>query len=121
MKKRKNLIWMFLDMSRKITNPMVFIHHWRWLEANGYKRQAASCKRQALELTRKHYNDIQEYKGESMQIKKFLNKKTSKKTKISILEKMLKECEAGGGTLSVKKAKQIITAYVPEKVKHENS
>ena len=60
-------------------------------------------------------------KGEIMKIEKFLNKKTSKKTKISILEKMLKECEAGGGTLSVKKAKQIITAYVPEKVKHENS
>ena len=55
-----------------------------------------------------------------MQIKKFLNKKTSKKTKITILEKMLKECEAGNGTVTVKKAKQIITAYVPEKVKHEN-
>ena len=59
-----------------------------------------------------------------MKIEKFLNKKTSKKTKISILEKMLKECEAGGGTLPVKKAKQIITAYVPEKTnrkdKHEN-
>ena len=34
-------------MSRKITNPMVFIHHWRWLEANGYKKEAASCKLQA--------------------------------------------------------------------------
>ena len=56
-----------------------------------------------------------------MKIKKFLNKKTSKKTKITILEKMLKECEAGNGTVTVKKAKQIITAYVPEKVKHENS
>ena len=55
-----------------------------------------------------------------MQIKKFLDKKTSKKTKILILEKMLKECEAGGGTLPVEKAKQIITAYVPEKVKNEN-
>ena len=62
MRKRKNLIWMFLDMSRKITNPMVFIHHWRWLEANGYKQQAASCKRQAASLTRKHYNDIKSYK-----------------------------------------------------------
>ena len=56
-----------------------------------------------------------------MEIKKFLNKKTSKKTKISILEKMLKECEAGNGTVTVKKAKQIITAYVPEKVKHESN
>jgi len=42
----------------------VLIHHWRWLEANGYKPQAASCKRQAASLTRKHYNDIREIKGE---------------------------------------------------------
>ena len=52
-----------------------------------------------------------------MKIKKFLDKKTSKKVKISILEKMLKQCEAGGGTLPVEKAKQIITAYIPEKLK----
>ena len=42
----------------------VLINHRRWLEANGYKQQAASCKRQAASLTRKHYNDIQEIKGE---------------------------------------------------------
>jgi hypothetical protein len=42
----------------------VLINHWRWLEANGYKQQAASCKRQAASLTRLHYNDIQEIKGE---------------------------------------------------------
>ena len=52
-----------------------------------------------------------------MKIKKFLDKKTSKKVKISILEKMLKQYEAGGGTLPVEKAKQIITAYIPEKLK----
>ena len=52
-----------------------------------------------------------------MKIKKFLDKKTSKKVKISILEKMLKQCEAGGGTLPVAKATQIITAYIPEKLK----
>ena len=52
-----------------------------------------------------------------MKIKKFLDKKTNKKTKIAILEKMLKQCEAGGGTLPVVKAKQIITAYIPEKLK----
>jgi len=40
----------------------ILINHWRWLEANGYKRQAASCKRQAASLTRKHYNDIVSYK-----------------------------------------------------------
>jgi hypothetical protein len=49
-------------MSRKIDNPVILINHWRWLEANGYKRQAASCKRQAASLTRKHYNDIVSYK-----------------------------------------------------------
>ena len=52
-----------------------------------------------------------------MKIKKFLNKKTDKKAKISILEEMLKKCEAGNGTVSVKEAKQIITAYIPEKLK----
>ena len=38
----------------------VYLGHWRWLEAQGpsYKHQAASCKRQAASLTRKHYNDI---------------------------------------------------------------
>jgi hypothetical protein len=51
-------------MTRKIENPAIFINHWRWLQANGYKQQAASCKRQAASLTRKHYNDIQEVKGE---------------------------------------------------------
>ena len=40
----------------------ILLHHWRWLEANGYKPQAASCKRQAASLTRKHYNDIVSYK-----------------------------------------------------------
>jgi len=43
----------------------IFIQHARWLEANGYKQQATSCKLQAASLTRKYYNDIQEYKGES--------------------------------------------------------
>jgi len=51
-------------MARRISNPVIYINHWRWLEANGYKQQAASCKLQAASLTRKHYNDIQEYKGE---------------------------------------------------------
>ena len=51
-------------MTRKIGNPVILINHWRWLEDNGYKRQAASCKRQAASLTRKYYNDIQEVKGE---------------------------------------------------------
>jgi len=49
-------------MTRKIESPVILINHWRWLEANGYKRQAASCKQQALKLTRKHYNDIVSHK-----------------------------------------------------------
>ena len=45
------------------------VNHWRWLVDQGpsYKLQAASCKRQAASLTRKYYNDIREYKGESKQ------------------------------------------------------
>ena len=42
----------------------VFLQHARWLEDQGpsYKQQAASCKRQALELTRQNYNIIVSYK-----------------------------------------------------------
>ena len=34
-------------VSRKISSPVIYINHWRWLEANGYKKEAASGKRQA--------------------------------------------------------------------------
>jgi len=51
-------------MTRRTESPVVLINHWRWLEANGYKKEAASCKQQAASLTRKLYNDIQEYTGE---------------------------------------------------------
>ena len=42
----------------------ILINHWRWLEQQGssYKQQAASSKRQALELTRKNYNVIGVYR-----------------------------------------------------------
>jgi hypothetical protein len=40
----------------------MLINHWRWLQVNGYKQQAASCKRQAASLTRKNYNVIKSYK-----------------------------------------------------------
>jgi hypothetical protein len=40
----------------------ILINHWRWLQARGYKKQAASCKRQAASLTRKNYNVIVSYK-----------------------------------------------------------
>ena len=41
----------------------VYLQHARWLEDQGpsYKQQAASCKRQALELTRQNYNVIVSY------------------------------------------------------------
>ena len=38
----------------------ILINHWRWLAANGYKQQASSCKRQALQLTRQQYYVIGE-------------------------------------------------------------
>jgi len=38
----------------------ILINHWRWLAANGYKHQAASCKLQAASLTRKNYYVIGE-------------------------------------------------------------
>jgi len=42
----------------------ILINHWRWLQEQGpsYKHQAASAKRQAASLTRKHYKDIVSYK-----------------------------------------------------------
>jgi hypothetical protein len=45
-------------------NVPILIGHWRWLQAQGpsYKLQAASCKRQALELTRLNYKVITSYK-----------------------------------------------------------
>jgi len=40
----------------------VYLQHWRWLRDNGYKKEAASCKRQAASLTRQNYNVIVSYK-----------------------------------------------------------
>ena len=42
---------------------LILVQHWRWLEANGYKQQAASCKRQAASLTRRQYRIIKEYEN----------------------------------------------------------
>jgi hypothetical protein len=59
-------------MSRRGSESIkVLINHWRWLEANGYKQQASSCKQQAASLTRKNYNVI----GESRR-KKLCKQKT---------------------------------------------
>jgi len=41
----------------------ILINHWRWLVANGYKQQAASCKQQAASLTRLNYRIIREYEN----------------------------------------------------------
>ena len=53
-------------MSRQAGKPTIkiFLRHLEWLQAQGssYKRQAASCKRQALELTRLNYAKITKYK-----------------------------------------------------------
>ena len=46
------------------------MQHWRWLQVNGTKQQAASCKRQALaSLTRKNYNDYRRKEKEIMKVK----------------------------------------------------
>tara|TARA_R100001594_G_scaffold65625_1_gene99828 strand:+ start:445 stop:630 length:186 start_codon:yes stop_codon:yes gene_type:complete len=47
----------------------VLIHHTRWLEDQGpsYKQQAASAKRQALDLTRKQYRSIKDYEKDKKQ------------------------------------------------------
>tara|TARA_R100001443_G_scaffold4263_1_gene12563 strand:- start:30 stop:194 length:165 start_codon:yes stop_codon:yes gene_type:complete len=47
-------------MSRKIKSPVIYINHWRWLVANGYKKEAASCKLQAASLTRQQYRIIKD-------------------------------------------------------------
>jgi len=48
----------------------ILLHHWRWLRDQGpsYKHQAASAKRQAASLTRKHYSDIVSYKRKDKRI-----------------------------------------------------
>ena len=48
----------------------VLLNHWRWLMDQGpsYKQQAASAKRQAASLTRKHYNDIISYKKKDKEL-----------------------------------------------------
>jgi len=46
----------------------ILVQHWRWLEANGYKQQAASCKLQAASLTRQNYNVIVSYKRKEKEL-----------------------------------------------------
>ena len=64
---RTQTVWRWLIKKEIMRNGSesirVLINHWRWLEANGYKKEASSCKRQAASLTRKNYNVILQYKG----------------------------------------------------------
>jgi hypothetical protein len=45
-------------MRRGSESIKILINHWRWLQVNGTKQQAASCKQQAASLTKKNYNVI---------------------------------------------------------------
>ena len=47
----------------------VLINHWRWLRANGYKKEATSCKLQAASLTRKNYRIIKEVESRNYENK----------------------------------------------------
>ena len=77
----------------------VLINHWRWLEANGYKQQAASCKRQAASLTRKQYRIIKE-KGQmkTEAALKIIGGSLSKPSKMPgwSIGLPAKECKTGG-------------------------
>jgi hypothetical protein len=48
----------------------ILIEHWRWLQANGYKQQATSCKLQAASLTRKNYKVIGVYRRKKYESKR---------------------------------------------------
>jgi hypothetical protein len=48
----------------------ILIEHWRWLQVNGYKQQATSCKQQAASLTRKNYNVIGVYRRKKYESKR---------------------------------------------------
>jgi len=54
--------WRKTNAKAGATSMRILVNHWRWLEANGYKREAASCKQQAASLTRKEYNNIRFYR-----------------------------------------------------------
>jgi hypothetical protein len=56
----------------------ILIEHWRWLQVNGTKQQAASCKRQALDLTRKNYNVIGVYRRKKYDDKIYESKRSIK-------------------------------------------
>ena len=56
----------------------IYLQHARWLEANGYKQQAASCKLQAARLTRQNYNVIGVYRRKKYDDKIYESKRSIK-------------------------------------------
>ena len=54
----------------EVNKQKILINHWRWLEANGYKKEAASCKLQAASLTRLNYNVIGTYRRKNYESKR---------------------------------------------------
>ena len=58
-------------MTRRISNPVIYINHWRWLESQGpsYKQQATSCKLQAASLTRRLNSVIGVYRRKNYENK----------------------------------------------------
>tara|TARA_R100000900_G_C3267971_1_gene151075 strand:- start:120 stop:335 length:216 start_codon:yes stop_codon:yes gene_type:complete len=54
--------WKKTNAKAGATSIKILVNHWRWLEANGYKQEAASCKQQVASLTRKEYNNIRFYR-----------------------------------------------------------
>ena len=56
----------------------ILIEHWRWLQVNGTKQQAASCKQQAASLTRKNYNVIGVYRRKKYDDKIYESKRSKK-------------------------------------------
>ena len=64
-------------MTRKIENPVILINHWRWPQVNGTKQQAASCKLQALDLTRKNYKVIGVYRRKKYDDKIYESKRSN--------------------------------------------
>jgi hypothetical protein len=63
---RSQRLWRWLVHRKDIMNRQkILIEHWRWLQVNGSKQQAASCKLQAASLTRKNYRIIKEYESKN--------------------------------------------------------
>ena len=90
-------------MSRRIESPVILINHWRWLEANGYKKEASSCKRQAASLTRKQYRIIKETCKQKKHLK-IIGGSLSKPSKMPgwSIGLPAKECKTGGKLQAVK-------------------